>query len=34
MAFKLVPERFLAAMIESFYGNERMLIEEIGRLIA
>jgi cell filamentation protein len=31
---KLLPDRFLDAMIKSFYGDERMLVDEIGRLIA
>lgn len=30
---KLVPERFLAAMVASFTGNERLLIEELQVLI-
>lgn len=30
---RLVPERFLRAMIESFHGNERLLTKEVRRLI-
>jgi cell filamentation protein len=30
---RLVPERFLAAMIESFYGDERSLAAEVRQLI-
>jgi cell filamentation protein len=31
---KLVPDRFLEAMVASFKGNERPLVFELGRLIA
>ena len=30
---KLVPERFLGAMVASFHGDERPLIDELGELI-
>ncbi len=30
---RLIPERFLAAMIESFYGREQALVEQIDGLL-